>query len=178
MTRTWRSTGFVLLALLVLPVAAAVAIAQEPPPGRPAGRRTQDDRRAQGRGREGAGGEAGRLHGVDAQGQRGRDLDRSGEHFSLEAHVLLQPWLTREHLSINFDGGLYDWFNALDPLTQEPNTIPNRKNTVYPYDNSFRAAAGPGDPRGARLRGVDRLQVRGRVRRRKGGAARRLRAAR
>jgi hypothetical protein len=133
----WHKTGLVLLALLVLPIAAAAAVAQEPPPAAPPGGepKTTDEPKAESATPPEAK-PAGSTEWTLKAGEDGISIAQ-GEHFSLEAHVLLQPWLTREHLSINFDGGLYNWFNARDRLTQEPNTIPDRKDTVFPYDDSF-----------------------------------------
>ena len=136
MTRTRLSAGILLLALFALPVAASLAVAQETPPEQP---------KAEEPGTEATKADAEKA--PEAKPPGGTDWTfkaseegisiAQGEHFSLEAHVLLQPELTREHLFIEFNGGLYDWFNALDPLTQEQNAIPNRKDTSYPYDDSF-----------------------------------------
>jgi hypothetical protein len=136
MTRTWLRTGILLLALLALPVTAILAVAQETPPEQP---KPEEPKTEQPKAEAGAVPEpkpAGATEWTLKAGEEGISIAQ-GEHFSLEAHVLLQPELTREHLFVNFDGELYDWFNALDPLTQEANLIPNRYDTRYPYDDSF-----------------------------------------
>jgi hypothetical protein len=135
MTRTWLRTGILLLALLALPGVAILAAAQETPEPPKAEEPKTEQPKA----------EAETVPEPKPSGATEWTLKASeegisiaqGEQFSLEAHVLLQPQLTREHLFIEFDGALYDWFNALDPLTQEQNLIPNRNDTRYPYDDSF-----------------------------------------
>lgn len=136
MTRTRLGAWVLLLALFSFPAAVPGAVAQETPAEQPKAEEPQTEE---------VKADAGKTPETKPEGGTEWTLKASedgiriaqGEHFSLEAHVLLQPELTREHLFIDFTGGLYDWFNALDPLTQEQNAIPNRKDTGYPYDNSF-----------------------------------------
>jgi hypothetical protein len=136
MTRMWLNAGLLLLALLALPAAATLAAAQETTPEPPKSEEPKPDEAKAEAGTPPEAAPAGGTEWTLKAGEDGISIAQ-GEHFSLQAHVLLQPQLTREHLTVDFDGGLYDWFNALDPLTQQPNTIPNRKNTSYPYDDSF-----------------------------------------
>ena len=136
MTRTWLSAGILLLALLVLPAAAALAVAQETPPAPPKVEEPKTEEAKADAEKAPETKPAGGTEWTLKASEEGIQIAQ-GETFSLEAHVLLQPELTREHLFFAFDGGLYDWFNALDPLTQEPNPIPNRNDTGYPYDDSF-----------------------------------------
>jgi len=136
MTCTWLRTGILLLALLALPATAILAVAQETPPEQPKAEEPKTEATETGAEKAPETKPSGGTDWTLKASEEGISIAQ-GEHFSLEAHVLLQPELTREHLFIEFSGGLYDWFNALDPLTQEPNTISNRNDTSYPYDDSF-----------------------------------------
>ncbi len=136
MTRTRLGAGILLLALFVLPVAVTLAVAQETPPEQPKAEepKTEDPKADAEKAPE-----TKPISGTDwtfKASEEGFTLAQ-GERFSLTAHVLLQPELTREHLFIDFEGGLYNWFNKQDPVTQGPNAIPDRNDTRYPYDDSF-----------------------------------------